>query len=80
MTNYLETLQALTTDKIVNIEDYYCVNLQGGVKLQGNFNSDLIKTFKDRTDLEKLDFHVENIGYIQIYFKYNGYNVEITLT
>ena len=80
MTNYLETLQALTTDKIVNIEDYYCVNLQGGVKLQGNFNSDLIKTFKDRTDLEKLDFHVENIGYIQIYFKYNGCNVTITLT
>lgn len=80
MTNYLETLQALTTDKIVNIEDYYCVHLQGGVKLQGNFNSDLIKTFKNRTDLEKLDFHVGDGGYIQIYFKYNGYNVEITLT
>jgi len=80
MTNYLETLQALTTDKIVNIEDYYCVTLHGGIKLQGHFNSDLIKTFKDRSDLEKLDFHVENIGYIQIFFKYNGYNVEITLT
>jgi hypothetical protein len=80
MTNYLETLQALTTDKIVTIEEYYCVTLHSGVQLQGTFNSDLIKTFKDRTDLEKLDFSIEDSGYIKIYFKYNGYNVDITLT
>ena len=81
MQNYLETLQALTTDKVINIRDYYCVTLQTGVQLQGVYSSELLKTFKNRRDLDPaLKICVGDNGFIAISFKYNEYSVEITLT
>ena len=79
MQNYLETLNALIKDKIVNVEDYYVITLQGGVKLQGHMKSDIIKSFK-RKELDELEFITEDHGYISIEFRYNSTIVEITLT
>ena len=80
MQNYLETLEALTKDKVINIRDYYCVTLQAGVQLQAVYSSGLLKTFKNRTDLERLDICVGDNGFIVISFKYNGYFVDVILT
>ena len=34
MQHYLETLNTLTTENIINIDDYYCVGMQSGIQLQ----------------------------------------------
>ena len=80
MQNYLETLEALTKNEVININDYYCVTLQSRVQLQAVFNSELLKAFKNSTDLECLDICVGDNGFVAISFKYKGSFVDITLT
>ena len=81
MQHYLETLNALTTDKIVNVEDYYSISLSQGVQLQGAYSPYLIEKFKNlKNGLERFDTRIEDNGFITIEFKYNGDFVTITLT
>ena len=81
MQHYLETLNALTTDKIVNLEDYYAIGLSQGVQLQGGYSSYLMEGFKNiKNGLERFDTRIEDNGFITIEFKYNGDFVTITLT
>ncbi len=80
MQHYLETLNALTTDKIVNIDDYYSIGLQSGVQFQGRYNAEIVKDFKAKQDALGIEFIVEYNGYMTIQFRYNSTIVEITLT
>jgi hypothetical protein len=81
MQHYLETLNALTTDKIVNVEDYYSISLSQGVQLQGAYSPSLMEGFKNiKNGLERFDTRIEDNGFITIEFKYNGDFVTITLT
>tara|TARA_B110000238_G_C15720600_1_gene266466 strand:- start:242 stop:487 length:246 start_codon:yes stop_codon:yes gene_type:complete len=81
MQHYLETLNALTTDKIVNLEDYYSISLSQGVQLQGGYFPSLMEGFKNiKNGLERFETRIEDNGFITIEFKYNGDFVTITLT
>ena len=81
MQHYLETLNALTTDKIVNLEDYYVISLSQGVQLQGSFSPSLVEGFKNiKNGLERFYTRIEDNGFITIEFKYNGNFVSVTLT
>jgi hypothetical protein len=80
MQHYLETLNALTTEEIVNVEDYYAITLQGGVSLQGRYNVEIVKSFKAKKDVLGIVFNVEDNGYMTIQFRCNSTIVEITLT
>ena len=81
MQHYLETLNALTTDKIVNVEDYYVISLSQGVQLQGSFSPSLVEGFKNlKNGLERFYTRIEDNGFITIEFKYNGDFVSVTLT
>ena len=81
MQHYLETLNALTTDKIVNLEDYYSISLSQGVQLQGGYFPSLMEGFKNiKNGLERFETRIEDNGFITIEFKYNGDFITITLT
>ena len=81
MQHYLETLNALTTDKIVNLEDYYVISLSQGVQLQGAYSPSLMEGFKNlKNGLERFGTRIEDNGFITIDFKYNGDFVSVTLT
>ena len=81
MQHYLETLNALTTDKIVNLEDYYVISLSQGVQLQGSFSPSLVEGFQNiKNGLERFYTRIEDNGFITIEFKYNGNFVSVTLT
>jgi hypothetical protein len=79
MQHYLETLNALTTDSIIDINDYYSISLSRGVDLQAKYSYELIAKFSSM-ELERFDKHIEDNGFISIEFKYNGDFVTVTLT
>ena len=79
MQHYFETLNALTTDSIIDINDYYAIGLSSGVQLQAKYSYELIAKFNSM-ELERFDKHVQDSGFIEIEFKYNGDFVNVTLT
>jgi len=79
MQHYLETLNALTTDSIIDINDYYSISFSGGVNLQATYSYELIAKFNSM-ELELFDKDIEDNGFISIEFKYNGDFVTVTLT
>ena len=79
MQHYLETLNALTTDSIIDINDYYSISLSRGVDLQAKYSYELIAKFSSM-ELELFDKDIEDNGFISIEFKYNGDFVTVTLT
>jgi hypothetical protein len=79
MQHYLETLNALTTDYIIDINDYYAIGLSSGVQLQAKYSYELIAKFNSM-ELELFDKDIEDNGFISIEFKYNGDFVTVTLT
>ena len=79
MQHYLETLNALTTDSIIDINDYYSISLSRGVDLQAKYSYELIAKFNNM-ELELFDKDIEDNGFISIEFKYNGDFVTVTLT
>ena len=81
MQHYLETLNTLTTENIINIDDYYCVGMQSGIQLQARYTNELLGGFKNRkSELERFDSYIEDNGFIAVEFKYNGDWIKITLT
>ena len=81
MQHYLETLNTLTLDKIINIDDYYSIGLQSGVQLQGKYTNELASSFKSKQNgLERFDSYLSDQGFVSIEFKYNGDFIKITLT
>jgi len=81
MQHYLETLNTLTTENIINIDDYYCVGMQSGIQLQASYTNELLGSFKNRkSELERFDSYIEDSGFIAVEFKYNGDWIRITLT
>ena len=79
MQHYFETLNALTTDSIIDINDYYAIGLSLGVQLQAKYSYELIAKFNNM-ELERFDKHIQDNGFIEIEFKYNGDFVNVTLT
>tara|TARA_R110000851_G_scaffold12650_5_gene43691 strand:- start:4606 stop:4848 length:243 start_codon:yes stop_codon:yes gene_type:complete len=80
MQHYLETLNAIITDKIVNIEDYYAITLQGGVNFQGKYTSKIVTALKSQVNLQDLRLDIGNGCFVEITFRYNSTIVAITLT
>ena len=83
MQHYLETLNALITDKIVNVEDYYVISLSRGVQLQGKYTNLLVTELNNlnkELSLDKYYTQVDENGYVSIGFRYNSSIIDITLT
>ena len=81
MQHYLETLNTLTTENVINIDDYYFIGLQSRIQLQASYTNELLSSFKNRkSDLERFDLYIEDSGFIAVEFKYNGDWIKITLT
>jgi len=83
MQNALLETQPLTTDKIVNVEDYYAISLSQGVQLQGAYSPSLMEGFQNiKNGLERFDTRIEDNGfiYVSIGFRYNSSIIDITLT
>tara|TARA_R110001632_G_scaffold109641_3_gene219960 strand:+ start:306 stop:548 length:243 start_codon:yes stop_codon:yes gene_type:complete len=80
MQHYLETLNAIITDKIVNVDDYYSIGMHSGVQLQGKYTSDIVTALKSQVNLQDLHFNIGDGGFVEMTFRYNSTIVEITLT
>ena len=80
MQHYLETLNAIITDNIVNVDDYYSIGMHSGVQLQGKYTSSLMASLKSQANLQDLHFNIGDGGFVEMTFRYNSTIVEITLT
>jgi len=68
----------MLSDGNINFNDYYTVAFRDGdIKLQGNYSHALVKSLREDYELK---FEVDDNGFLNTSFTFEGVAVEITLT